>query len=77
MIEKELNLLSFGLTVKEVVYVLCKTNKIGFAHTHLHLSFVNLAEIHHLVYQTENSFSITPNRLINTLSVWISIVFDK
>ena len=77
MIEKELNLLSFGLTVKEIVYVLCKTNKIGFAHTHLHLTFVNLSKVHHLVYQTENSLRITPNSLVNALSVRIGIVFDK
>ena len=77
MIEKELYLFCLSLIVKEIVDILSKSNKIGFTHTHLHLSFINLSKIHHLVNQAENSFCITPDSLIDALSIRIGIVFDK
>ena len=51
-----------------------KRNQFRFAHVHLHLSLVNLTEVHHLVDEAEDSLGITFDCLIYSLSLWVVIV---
>ena len=52
VIEKQLKLLTLCLTLKEGVDILYEGNKVGLTHMHLHLAFVNLPKVHHLIDQT-------------------------
>ena len=77
VVEQEGYLLGFCLVVEEVVDILYESYKICLAHSHLHLSLINLTQVHHLVYQTEYSFCITSYSLVDALSVGVVIGLDK
>ena len=73
----ELDALGFGLLGEERMNVANKANQVRFAHMHLHLPFVNLSQVHHLVDEAENAFRIASDDLIGAASAWVVIVFDE
>ena len=69
--------LHLRLMLKKCVDISDKTHEINFLHTHLHLSLIDLTQIHHLVNQMENTFRISFDRLIDTFLSEISFLFQQ
>ena len=57
--------------------ILDEADQIGLAHAHLHLSLVDLPEVHHLIDETQDALRITTDGLIDTLALRIVLVLDK
>ena len=77
MVIAELYVLSLCLLGKQVVYIAQETDQLRFAHMHLHLSLINLSQIHHLVDESENTFGITANGFIDAATMGIVILLDE
>ena len=69
--------LCFRLSFEEHVDILNEGDEVRLRHTQLHLSLVNLTEIHHLIDQAEDTLGITTDGLVDTLLLGILFVLDE
>ena len=77
VLKVKLNVLALGLLGKQCVDVVDEAHHVGFAHVHLHLSLVNLSQVHHLVDESENTLGITTDGFVNCFAAGIVVVLDK
>ena len=77
MFVDKLNLLGLGLIIKQVVDILGKAYQVGLTHSHLHLTLVDLSQVHHLVNQIENTLGITTDGFVNGFAAGFVVVLDK
>ena len=77
VVKAEPDVLHLGLLCKQGIDIVHETNEVGFAHTHLHLSLVNLPEVHHLVNQSQDTFSIAPDSLIESAPLWVIVLLHQ
>ena len=77
MVEGELDLTGLRLMCEEGVDVVDEAHEVALAHTHLHLSLVNLTEVHHLVDQAEDALGIAADGLIDALALWVVLFLDE
>ena len=77
VIETQFDALRLGLRLEEGIDILDEGYQIGLAHAHLHLSLVDLPEVHHLIDETQDALRITTDGLIDTLALRIVLVLDK
>ena len=73
----EQDVLVLRLLGKERVDVANERHQIGLAHAHLHLSLVNLSEVHHLVDESQDTLRIAADGLVDTPAMRVVILFDK
>ena len=66
--------LGLGLIVEKVIDILHKLNQVCFPHTHLHLTFVDLTQIHHLVDEVEDALCISLDDDIDAFALGIFFV---
>ena len=69
--------LRLGLMFKEVVDLLDECYEVCLCHMHLHLSFVNLSQIHHLVDEAQDTFGISFYSFIDTFALWVFLILDQ
>ena len=62
---------------EEGVDVVDEAHEITLAHTHLHLSLVNLPEVHHLVDQAEDALGIAADGLVDALALRVFLFLDE
>ena len=77
MIEGELDILCLSLLQEEGVDITHEGYELGLTHVHLHLTFVNLTQVHHLVDESENTFGITADGLIDAAAMDVVILLDE
>ena len=77
MLVFEVDALGNGLLLEKVVFFIDERNHIGFAHTHYHLSLVNLSEIHHLVDEVKDTFRVLSDNLVDALTVRLFVFLDQ
>ena len=73
----ELYVLGLGLLGKERVDVVDKPDEVGFAHVQLHLSLIDLAQVHHLVDESENTLGIAAHGLVEAMALRVVVLFDE
>ena len=73
----ELDVLVLRLLGKQLVDVADERHQVGLAHVHLHLSLVNLSQVHHLVDEAQDSFGIAANRIIDASAVRVVVLLDE
>ena len=77
MVEGELDILCLSLLREEGVDVTHKGYEFSLTHVHLHLTFVYLTQVHHLVDESENTFGITADGLIDAAAMDVVILLDE
>ena len=77
MIEGELDILCLSLLQEEGVDITHEGYELGLTHVHLHLTFVYLTQVHHLVDESENTFGITADGLIDAAAMDVVILLDE
>jgi len=77
VLEGELNLTHLRLMVEECIDIVDKAHQVALTHAHLHLSLVNLPEVHHLVNQAEDTLGIATDGLIDALALRIILLLDE
>ena len=77
VLEQEVDLARLGLMAEEGIDVVDKPNEVLLTHVHLHLSLVDLTEVHHLVDEVQDALGIATNGLVDTLAVGVLLVLDK
>ena len=73
----ELDILRLGLLGEQHIYVAHEIDEVGLTHSHLHLSLVNLTEVHHLVNQSQNALGIPADGLVDAAPVWVVVLFHQ
>ena len=77
MLVFEVDALGNGLLLEKVVFFIDERNHIGLAHTHYHLSLVNLSEVHHLVDEVKDTFRVLSDNLVDALTVRLFVFLDQ
>ena len=65
------------LVVEEGVDIIDESHEVALAHAHLHLTLVDLPEVHHLVDQAEDALGIAADGLIDTLALRVFLLLDE
>ena len=66
-----------GLVVEKVIDIFHELDQVCFCHAHLHLAFVNLSQVHHLVDEVENAVCVSFDDLIDAFALWILLVLNQ
>ena len=77
VIERQLDSLCLGLRLEEGIDIFDEGNQVSLAHAHLHLSLVDLPEVHHLVDETQDALRIATDGLIDALALRIVLMLDE
>ena len=77
VIKAQLDALRLGLRLEEGIDILDEADQIGLAHAHLHLPFVDLPKVHHLIDETQDALRIATDGLIDTLALRIVLMLDE
>ena len=77
VLEQEVDLARLGLMAEEGIDVVDKPDEVLLTHVHLHLSLVDLTQVHHLVDEVQDALGIAADGLVDTLAVGVLLVFDK
>ena len=77
MVEGETYLLDVGLLLEELHLVVDEADHIGFLHVHDHLALVDLAEVHHLVDEVEDTLGVAAHERIGVLPLRIAVGLDE
>ena len=75
MYEFELYLLHFSLVFKHIAYVVEKTDKVGFAHSHPHHTLFYLPQVHNLTYEVHDTVGIALYCHICPGALWVMVIF--
>ena len=66
-----------GLMLEQRVEFLDEAHKVCFPHAHLHLSLVNLAQVHHLVDESQNALGIAAHNLVDAPLLRVFFALDE
>ena len=73
----ELHVLHLRLLRKQSMNIAHEANEVSLAHSHLHLTFVYLSEIHHLVNQSQYSLCVSTNGFIESPALRVVVLLHQ